>query len=121
MKSISLVFVRYESGNITTIGIVNLKTTKSVTVKTAKQKLINAVTGWVKNTKSGKDCWITSCKDLNIADLALEDKTFKKQGDPYLKAEGILDFNVEIIDSSEALNFDTVLLTKDFISKDNEE
>jgi hypothetical protein len=94
-----------------------VQTAKRISVQIALKKLKAAVSDWVKNTKSGRKCYEYSggqmtaevgkksqfCGgDLNIGDLACYELQFRKDGLPYLKKHGILDFNIQFLgDTSE--------------------
>jgi hypothetical protein len=121
-----LVFIRQEGLNFPTIALATVQTAKKISVQSALKKLKAAVSDWVKNTESGRKCYeysggqITAevgknpqfCGgDLNIGDLASYEEQFRKDGQTYLKKQGILNFNIQFLgDTSEGtVPFDTIL------------
>lgn len=96
----------------TTGAIVSCQRTKLIsTAKSMLDGITNAVTGWMKVTKSGMEKWEQSSKDFNIGDLSscYSDADLQK----FLKRNGILDFEIWIFTCSNmdhGYTFDTVLV-----------
>lgn len=75
----NLLFTRDEGDCQTTVAVVSILTRKPVsTVEEKVAAVKEAVTRWVKKTKDGDECWDESCEDLNIGDLSMYDRSFRK-------------------------------------------
>lgn len=68
-RSAMLVFLRYEGAEVSTIGVLNLRTSLETDTE-VKAALTAAATHWVNATEEGRALWNYSCADLNIGDLA---------------------------------------------------
>jgi len=64
-----LVFSRIESWELDALMVVEI-TTHIEDPKDVLKALINGVTSWVRNNTKGRQCWVSSCEDLNIGDLS---------------------------------------------------
>lgn len=72
LRSATLVFLRHEGADVTTVGMLVVKTTLA-TDALAKAAVVDAVTEWVDKTQKGRALWNGSGADLNIGDLASGD------------------------------------------------
>jgi len=77
-----LPFIREEGlKGVTTIAMARLEFHKETSSQQAAKALTKAVSQWVSESEDGRTCWKESCGDLNIGDLALNEKQF----DAYLR------------------------------------
>lgn len=78
-----------------------------------KEKVVEAVTSWVKTTQEGQDAWADSQHDFNIGDLSNSDLC---RINGYLELYGISIVAVDAYSmdaSSNSWSFDTVLVDGD--------
>ncbi|MCK5613853.1 hypothetical protein KAR91_68955 [Candidatus Pacearchaeota archaeon] len=78
-------------------------------------KIVRAITEWVKKQPSGKEAWMLSANDFNIADLSVELDYPQNRADiaPFLTEEGIYNLEVDVFEDSDSpvnYNYDTVLV-----------
>lgn len=68
----TLVFLRYERAQVTSIGLLKFRTTLD-SDSAVQGALIDATTEWVQKTEAGRRLWEVSDQDLNIGDLVSSD------------------------------------------------
>ena len=78
-------------------------------------KIVTAVTNWVKDTVEGAEAWTFSSEDFNIADLSSElcHPESRKVIAPFLTEQGVYNLEIDIFGDSDApanYNYDTVLV-----------
>lgn len=104
-----LVFLRQERAQVTTVGVLSVKTTLPSDVE-AKEALIAATTEWVSKTEAGRKLWTYSSEDLNIGDLAssgaFSDETFLAA----LRKRGVEFAACMVGDTQDAISYDQVLV-----------
>ena len=105
-------FVRNEDGRTTTIAILKVVTDHQMTPEQIMGAMKRLLTNWVNETKDGKQVWKYTGGDMNIGDFAQYETSFG-EWIPHssLKAYGIINFEiVALVDSTEALPFDKILV-----------
>lgn len=100
-ERITTVVCRQEAGGIDPIVIVSAEKTQTVdTVDTLYERVVWAVTTWMKTTDEGRKAWEYACDDFNVGDLTsyLSDSDLLR----CLENEGVKDLRIEEADLSES-------------------
>jgi hypothetical protein len=104
-ERITTVLWREEDGSIDPIVIVSAEKTQQVdTVDTLYERIVRAVTTWMKTTEEGRKAWEYASDDFNIGDFA-NYYDADDPGDPLtvaLAVEGVKDLRIEEPDLSES-------------------
>lgn len=116
-RFVTLVYVRHEDGQVTTIGILKVRTTHKTEFLT-RQALRKAVTQWVNTTAQGRSLWEYSCEDLNLGDLASSSAFQDEQFLQVLLANGIEYIECFVDDCDAAGNYDEVLVDETSLQAD---
>lgn len=123
-ERITTVLWREEDGNIDPIVIVSAENTQTVdTVDALYERVVRAVTNWMKSTDEGRKAWKYASDDFNVGDLAsyLGDDDLLR----FLANEGVKDLRIDDADLSESWSgYDASLVdggdVRDTIGEDEE-
>jgi hypothetical protein len=111
-RNATLVFLRYEDAEVSTMGILNLRTLLETDAE-VKETLTAATTHWVNTTQAGRSLWNYSCADLNIGDLAsssaFQDEAFLAA----LRDRGVEYVDCFVGDCDDAIAYDEVLVNEE--------
>ncbi len=109
-ERITTVLWRQETETIDPIVIVSAKKTQAVdTVDTLYERVVRAVTNWMKSTEEGRKAWKYASDDFNVGDLVscLGDDDLVR----FLANEGVKDFRIDDAEVSDKWSdYDTSLV-----------
>lgn len=120
-RTTSLTFARREDGSITTLGILDLRTTLEDDEEVF-EALTAAITQWIRTTEEGRQAWAYSSNDFNIGDLVGGDHHKNPDLKRLLAERGIEIADVTVADSDgDALDYDTVLVNQNELPGDDDD